>query len=96
MEFPSIRRVGLNTGVNVGPIGGEIFMANVKDFSRGGTLLGLRGTYTVSESFPLTVGVNMVTDINQFSGLKDGDKDSYPDIFDDFPFFVSRTGLPAL
>ncbi|MAG20669.1 MAG: hypothetical protein CMF77_00660, partial [Candidatus Marinimicrobia bacterium] len=89
MEFPSIRRVGLNTGVNVGPIGGEIFMANVKDFSRGGTLLGLRGTYTVSESFPLTVGVNMVTDINQFSGLKDGDKDSYPDIFDDFPDSLS-------
>lgn len=85
MEFPSVRRVGVNGGFNVGPFGGEVFFANIKDLSRGGTLLGLRTTYTVSKSFPLTVGVNFVSDINQFSGLKDKDGDSYPDIFDDFP-----------
>jgi len=85
MEFPSIRRVGINTGVNFGHFGTEVLIANVKDFSRGGTLLGLRGTYKLSDAFPLTVGVNFVTDINQFSGLKDKDSDSYPDIFDDFP-----------
>lgn len=85
MEFPSVRRVGINTGVNFAGFGAEIFMANVKDFSRGGTLLGLRGTYTVSKKFPLVVGVNYITDINQFSGLKDTDEDHYPDVFDDFP-----------
>jgi len=85
MEFPSVRRMGLNTGVNVAGFGGELFMSNMKDFSRGGTLLGLRGTYKVSKSFPLTVGMNFITDMNQFSGLKDLDEDKYPDIFDDFP-----------
>ena len=85
MEFPSVRRVGVNTGFNIGPIGGELFLANIKDYSRGGTLLGLRANYTVSEGFPLSLGVNFVTDANMFSGLKDRDDDSYPDIFDDFP-----------
>ena len=60
-------------------------MSNIKDFSRGGTLLGLRGTYKVSENLPITIGINYVSDSNQFSGLKDRDGDSYPDIFDDFP-----------
>lgn len=85
MEFPSVRRVGLNTGLNRGPIGTEIFLANVKDFKRGGTLLGLRGTYKISKTFPLKIGLNYVTDLNQFSGLKDKDGDDYPDVFDDFP-----------
>ena len=60
-------------------------MSNIKDFSRGGTLLGLRGTYKVSENLPITIGINYVSDSNQFSGLKDRDGDSYPDIFADFP-----------
>jgi hypothetical protein len=85
MEFPEVRRIGLNTGINIAGIGGQLFMSNMKDFSRGGTLLGLRGTYKVTDSFPLTIGLNFITDMNQFSGLKDIDEDLYPDIFDDFP-----------
>ena len=85
MEFPSVRRIGLNTGFNIGPVGGELFFANMKDFSRGGTLTGVRASYIVSEGFPLTIGVNFVTDANMFSGLNDADDDTYPDIFDDFP-----------
>ena len=100
MEFPSIRRVGLNTGGNFGNFGTELFFSNVKDFTRGGTLMGLRGTFTVSENLPLKLGVSYVTDMNQFSGLKDKDDDSYPDIFDDFPDSTNlwndtdRDGIP--
>ena len=100
MEFPSIRRVGLNTGANFGNFGTELFFSNVKDFTRGGTLMGLRGTFTVSENLPLKLGVSYVTDMNQFSGLKDIDDDSYPDIFDDFPDSTNlwndtdRDGIP--
>ena len=100
MEFPSIRRVGLNTGGNFGNFGTELFFSNVKDFTRGGTLMGLRGTFTVSENLPLKLGVSYVTDMNQFSGLKDIDDDSYPDIFDDFPDSTNlwndtdRDGIP--
>jgi len=85
MEFPTVRQLGINTGLNFGNFGTELFMSNLKDFSRGGTLLGLRGTYKVSKKFPLTIGANFVMDVNQFSGLKDNDDDTYPDIFDDFP-----------
>ena len=85
MEFPSVRRVGVNTGFNIGPVGGELFLSNIKDMSRGGTVTGLRAAYTVSDDLPLSIGVNFITDANMFSGLKDKDGDSYPDVFDDFP-----------
>jgi hypothetical protein len=86
MEFPSVRKVGVNTGFGFGNFGTEIFLSDIKDLSsRGGTLMGLRGTYKVSDSLPITLGVNFVSDLNQFSGLKDSDNDSYPDMFDDFP-----------
>lgn len=85
MEFPTVRQLGINTGMNFGNYTTELFMSNLKDLSRGGTLLGLRGTYKVSKAFPLTIGANFVMDVNQFSGLKDNDDDSYPNIFDDFP-----------
>ena len=85
MEFPTVRRVGINTGFNIGPVGGELFLSNLKDISRGGTIGGLRMAYTVSDDFPITIGVNYITDANMFSGLKDKDGDSYPDAFDDFP-----------
>ena len=85
MEFPSVRRVGLNTGFNFGPIGGELFLSNLKDLTRGGTIAGMRAYFKVSDNIPLTIGVNYIRDENMFSGLKDIDGDSYPDIFDDFP-----------
>jgi hypothetical protein len=85
MEYPSVRRVGVNTGFNIGPVGGEVFLSNIKDMSRGGTVTGLRAAYTVSDDLPLSIGINFITDANMFSGLKDKDEDSYPDVFDDFP-----------
>ena len=85
MEFPTVRRVGINTGFNIGPVSGELFLSNIKDISRGGTIAGFRMAYTVSDDIPLTIGVNYIADANMFSGLKDKDSDSYPDIFDDFP-----------
>ena len=85
MEFPSVRKVGINTGFNFRNFGTEVFLSNMKDFSRGGTLLGLRGTYKISDTLPITLGMNFVQDMNQFSGLKDTDGDDYPDLFDDFP-----------
>ena len=85
MEFPSVRRVGINSGFNLSGFTGNIFVANLKDFSRGGSLIGIRGSYTLSKTFPLKLGFNVVTDMNQFAGLTDKDDDTYPDVFDDFP-----------
>ena len=85
MEFPTVRRVGVNTGFNIGPIGGELFLSNIKDFSRGGTIMGLRAQYKVSDALPITIGINYISDANMFSSMKDKDGDSFPDVFDDFP-----------
>ena len=85
MEFPTVRRAGINAGLVYGPFIGEIFVSNIKDIPRGGTVTGLRGAYTVSNNFPITVGINFVSDGNMFSSLIDKDKDTYPDIYDDFP-----------
>ena len=85
MEFPTVRKVGINTGVNIGPVSGQFFLSNFKDLSRGGTVSGLRLHYTVSKDFPLSIGINYVVDGNMFSGFKDKDGDSFPDVFDDFP-----------
>ena len=85
MEFPSVRRSGINTGFTYGPVSGELFLSNIKDLSRGGTVTGFRISYKISDDIPISIGLNYITDANMFSGLKDKDKDSYPDVFDDFP-----------
>ena len=85
MEFPTIRRVGINTGFNIGSIGGEVFLSNIKDLSRGGTIFGLRAQYKISDNLPITIGLNYISDANMFSAMKDKDGDSFPDVFDDFP-----------
>ena len=57
MEFPSVRRVGVNAGVNLGPVKSEVFLANIKDISRGGTITGFRSSYTISKDIPLTLSL---------------------------------------
>jgi hypothetical protein len=82
-EFPQVRRVGLELGGRVTK--NMRLKAFTADLKEGGGLVGLRGTYRLSEGFPLTLGVNVVTDLNQYGGLKDKDDDGVPDLLDDFP-----------
>ncbi|MFQ6608484.1 MAG: FecR domain-containing protein [Fidelibacterota bacterium] len=83
MEFPQVRRIGLNGGMKFGKFGTELFIANFKDFGRGGGLVG--GRFTFNPWKKLSLGANMVMDVNQYSGLKDFDEDGVPDLLDDFP-----------
>lgn len=83
MEFPEVRRIGLNGGMKFGQFGTELFVANFKDFGRGGGLVG--GRFTYNPFSKLVLGANVVMDINQYSGLKDFDEDGVPDLLDDFP-----------
>ena len=78
MEFPSVRRVGINGGLNIGPVTGEVFISNFKDMERGGTLSGVRLSYKISDDLPLSIGINYVADANMFSSMKDTDDDTYP------------------
>ena len=83
MEFPEVRRIGLNGGMKFDQFGTELFVANFKDFGRGGGLVG--GRFTYNPFSKLVLGANVVMDINQYSGLKDFDEDGVPDLLDDFP-----------
>ena len=83
MEFPEVRRIGLNGGMKFGKFGTELFVANFKDFGRGGGLVG--GRFTFNPFSKLVLGANVVMDLNQYSGLKDFDEDGVPDLLDDFP-----------
>lgn len=85
-EFPQVRRVGFELGGNLGSnFNLRGFSADLKEFGSRGGLVGLRGTYKVSKNFPLTLGVNLVADLDQYGGLKDKDGDKRPDFVDDFP-----------
>ncbi len=83
MEFPQVRRIGLNGGMKFGKLGTELFVANFKDFGRKGGLIG--GRFTFNPWKKLSMGANIVMDVNQYSGLKDFDGDGVPDLLDDFP-----------
>lgn len=47
----------------------EAFTASLKEIQKGGGVSGLRATTFISYRFPLTLGIGIVSDLNQFSGL---------------------------
>ncbi|MFH1213563.1 MAG: FecR domain-containing protein [Candidatus Neomarinimicrobiota bacterium] len=83
-EYPQVRKVGVHTGMQGEKVGWEAFMANAKEITGPG-LLGGRVTYKPIKALPLTIGGTIVTDFNQYKGLKDTDDDNVPDAFDAFP-----------
>jgi hypothetical protein len=81
-EYPQIRKVGVHTGMQIGNLGWEAFIANAKEMVG---LVGSRVTYKPLGHIPVILGGSMVMDVNQYKGMKDTDKDDVPDIFDAFP-----------
>lgn len=81
-EYPQIRKVGVHTGMQIGNLGWEAFVANAKETV--GLVAG-RVTYQPAGHIPVILGGSVVMDVNQYKGMKDTDKDDVPDIFDAFP-----------
>ncbi len=82
-EYPQVRRVGFEIGGRIKQnFTLKVFTADLKEM---GGLVGVRSTYRVAKAFPLTIGVNLVADLNQYNGLTDKDDDNVPDMVDDFP-----------
>ena len=84
-EYPQVRKVGIHTGMQREKMGWEAFVANAKEITGPG-LLGLRMTYKPMKVLPITFGGTVVSDFNQYKGLKDSDEDYVPDVFDAFPY----------
>jgi len=66
MEYPEVRRMGLNLKARYAGLGIEVINS---DFKRTPGVLGVRASYDILSN--LQIGVSFVTDANQMAGLKD-------------------------
>ena len=86
LQYPGIKKTGVqfhfdklaNTGIGL-----EGVINNFQDFQEGGALLGVRAFGRLGGK--LELGLTYVTDLDQYSGLRDGDADGVPDEVDAFP-----------
>jgi len=83
-EYPQVRKVGVHTGMKIGGLGWEAFVANAKEITGPGLLAG-RVTYQPLKKLPLKIGGTIITDVHPYRGLKDSDDDEVPDALDIFP-----------
>ena len=91
LQYPGVKKTGLQFRLE--EIGGSSFgiegiLNNVQDFQEGGALLGARAFGQIGGK--LELGLTYVTDLDQYSGLRDGDDDGVPDEVDAFPDNANR------
>jgi len=82
MEYPDVRRVGLEFDFHPGDLQIEGFLANFRELDQPG-LFGLRASYAFLGK--LRFGATFVQDGNLFAGIKDDDGDFVPNEFDRYP-----------
>ena len=86
LQYPGIKKTGIQFSLRdiAGTsIGLEGIINNIQDMKEGGALVGLRTFASPIEK--IEVGLTYVVDLDQYSGLIDGDGDGFPDAVDAFP-----------
>ncbi len=85
IQYPTYKRIGMESSFQFDKIGGELFINNFKEFLQDnpGMVLGLRGTYQTMGK--LKIGGFLASDFNEYNGLFDTDNDGYPDAIDKYP-----------
>ncbi|MBL7066804.1 MAG: FecR domain-containing protein [Candidatus Marinimicrobia bacterium] len=83
-EYPQVRKVGVHTGMKIGSLGWEAFVANAKEITGPGLMAG-RVTYRPLKKLPLTLGGSVVLDVYPYKGLPDSDDDEVADALDMYP-----------
>lgn len=84
IEWPQVRRVGMQFEVNAGHYKIEGLFNNFRELEDPG-LLGGRVSYAIPVFLPIAVGATFVYDGNQYLGAKDEDNDGIMDRQDQFP-----------
>ena len=80
MLYPQDRKIGMDFEINSNSYNIEIFANDLKEN------IGLfGGRVSTKKLFGLPLGFSVVSDRNQYLGLKDSDGDGRPNIVDDFP-----------
>jgi len=71
--YPYKQKSGGTAVINFGHrfVSIHTFISNFGDLKYNGSLVGFRSTLIVSDNFPLKIGVNLVSDINQYASLSD-------------------------
>ncbi len=85
VQYPDIKRWGLEMSVQTRKFGAQLLINNFKELfaSQPGMLAAGRVSYRVVGK--LEVGATYATDLNEYNGLLDFDKDGYPDEIDAYP-----------
>ncbi len=84
IEWPQVRRVGLQTSIKKGKFGFEGLINNFNELDTPG-LVGGRLTFETKLVLPVIFGGTLVYDGNQYLGIDDEDGDGAPDNWDMFP-----------
>ncbi|GAB4177590.1 MAG: hypothetical protein Kow00108_13190 [Calditrichia bacterium] len=83
IEYPNVIRTGMELGIRKGKWYFEGIVNNFRELSTPGGVVGFKTSYQLP--FGLEIGGMVVSDLNQYAGLKDADGDGAPDVLDDFP-----------
>ena len=72
IDYPRIRKTGMylyytskERNISI-----DFFTSSIRDFSKGGGLFGMHSALFISKNFPLTLGIGVVRDLNQFASIK--------------------------
>jgi hypothetical protein len=85
IQYPDIKRIGVQTSIRKGKVGFEGLVNSVREFGnkQGGGVIGTRLSYRPIKIFE--IGATGVVDLNQYANLRDRDSDGRPDFCDKFP-----------
>jgi hypothetical protein len=86
IQYPTYKRIGLETSTKISSVGTELFLNNFKEAfaDKPGMVLGARLSYDLP-FLGSVAGITYASDFNEYNGLFDSDNDGYPDAIDAFP-----------
>lgn len=85
IEYPTIKRYGLDLDFRINKFKGELFINDFKELfqDKASVVAATRLSYQILGK--LTLGGTLAADFNEYNALTDRDNDGYPDVVDKFP-----------
>ncbi len=86
IEWPDYKRIGMEMSFKSDQLVGELLINDYKELTdeRPSMVVGTRLGYRPFSK--LEIGASIVSDLNEYNGLRDTDDDGYPDEIDQFPY----------
>lgn len=86
VEYPDYKRIGMEMSFVTEKLTGEFLFNDFKELAdhQPSMVVGTRLGYKILPK--LVVGGTIVSDLNEYNGLRDSDDDGYPDEIDQYPY----------